>query len=229
MTTRAESAIITDTTTTDNRFAYANGNPVSFVDPFGFSARSWFKETKRQLEDAWNTFVAELVKEYVEPIKENIIEPVSNFVAKKFIEPTKKSIKENIVEPVLNWTIENAPDPIANFARDIQNYDRNNSSEQTVLESHYFSSYKGKFVLNLPIGRNAFSFGIIFMGTGVPDTEYNTVKHEYGHTVQFDKMGMWNYTKDVAIPSVTGYLKDPPFHIRIILHHGRLKLINMAV
>ena len=63
--------------------------------------------------------------------------------------------------------------------------------------------------MNLPIGDNAFSFGIIFMGTGVPDTEYNTVKHEYGHTIQFDKMGVWNYIKDVGIPSVTGYLKDP--------------------
>lgn len=44
-----------------NRFAYANGNPVSFVDPFGL----W------SLRDAWNG-----VKNWVE---EKVVEPVSDF------------------------------------------------------------------------------------------------------------------------------------------------------
>ena len=142
---------------TNNRLISFNDNPVSFVDPFGLSVWSRLKEKGRQVKDAWNTYVAEPVKEYViEPIKENIIEPVStfveenviepvsNFVEEKIVQPATKFIDEKIIEPVLNWTIENAPDPIANFARDIKNYDKNNSSQQTVLESHYFSSYKGK-------------------------------------------------------------------------------------
>ena len=44
------------------------------------------------------------------------------------------------------------------------------------------------------------------MGTGVKDDDYNTVKHEYGHTVQFEQLGLWKYLKQVGIPSVTGYL-----------------------
>ena len=43
-----------------NRFAYANGNPVSFVDPFGL----W------SLKGAWNSFT--------NWVEEKIVEPVAN-------------------------------------------------------------------------------------------------------------------------------------------------------
>ncbi|MBQ7380030.1 MAG: RHS repeat-associated core domain-containing protein [Clostridia bacterium] len=112
---------------------------------------------------------------------------------------------DNIVQPVTTV--------INNVKEDVQNFDTSNTSEEKVLKSNYFSYYQGNyggaFVLNLPIGDNAFSFGIIFMGTGVPDTDYDTVKHEYGHTVQYDNMGFWDYLTQVGIPSVTGFLKDP--------------------
>ncbi len=74
------------------------------------------------------------------------------------------------------------------------------------VNSHYFSAYKGKLVFRLPIGENAFSFGIIVLGTGISKTDYDTVKHEYGHTLQFEKLGFWGFTFQVAIPSVKGYL-----------------------
>ena len=35
-----------------------------------------------------------------------------------------------------------------------------------------------------------------------------TVKHEYGHTTQFDRMGPVNYALKVALPSVTCNLLD---------------------
>ena len=81
-----------------------------------------------------------------------------------------------------------------------KNY-KNNTSEKAVLEARFFSYYKGAFVLKLPIGKNAASFGILFIGRKVTDT--NVVKHEYGHRIQLKKMGFFRYFSRVAVPSVT--------------------------
>ncbi len=180
-----------------NRFAYANGNPVSFVDPFGLFV-DWLKEKWQQTKDKWNTYVAEPVSKawnthVAKPVSkwwnESIVEPISNF-------------KDKCFEKMAEFVIEYTPKIII----DAINYDKDNTDEQKVLDAHVFSSYKGKFVLKLPIGTHAFSFGIIVMGSDVNDV--NDVKHEYGHTVQFDNMGFWNYIKYVAIPSVTAYHLD---------------------
>ena len=174
-----------------NRFAYANGNPVSFVDPFGL----W------SLEDAWDS-VTNWVSDTANDVKDWATDAYNG--AKETITGAYGAAKD--------WAIENIIQPVQkisdNVRADIENFNWDNESEATVLSSNYFSAYRGKLVINLPIGNNAFSFGIIFMGTGVPDTEYDTVKHEYGHTVQFDNMGFWNYLTKVGIPSVTGYNLD---------------------
>ena len=171
-----------------NRFAYANGNPVSFVDPFGL----W------SLSDTWNSFTNWVEEKIIDPIVEayNDIKPV---IVETYND-AKDWVDEKIVQPVTTV--------INNIKQDIQNFDTGNESEEKVLKANYFSSYIGEFVLNLPIGNNAFSFGIIFMGTGVPDTYYNTVKHEYGHTVQYKNIGFWNYLTNIVIPSVTGYILE---------------------
>ena len=99
--------------------------------------------------------------------------------------------------------------PEEKFWQDVAKYDRKNADSKNVLESHYFSSYNGKFVIRPSfMGSEAFSFGIIVLGPDVDKNDHNKVKHEYGHTEQFDKMGVWNYIKDVGIPSVTAYLLD---------------------
>lgn len=92
-----------------------------------------------------------------------------------------------------------------NIVEDYINYNTSNTSEQAVIDAHYFSSYKGKLVIKLPIGTNAFSFGIMFIGddVGSRSDPIETIQHEYGHTVQYDQMGFNDYLFDVAIPSVT--------------------------
>ena len=96
------------------------------------------------------------------------------------------------------------------FKEDISNFDLYNTDEQKVLESNYFSAYKGKLVIRLPIGTNAFSFGIMFLGNdlGTGSDAIATVRHEYGHTQQLEKLGIWKYITQVAIPSVTAYRLD---------------------
>ena len=81
-----------------------------------------------------------------------------------------------------------------------------NSDEIRVLKAKAwtYTYYNGKLVIKLPIGKEAFSFGAMFIGDGV--TDVNVVKHEYGHTVQFDSMGAWDYLINVGVPSLTGFI-----------------------
>lgn len=81
-----------------------------------------------------------------------------------------------------------------------------NTDEQTVLDADFIAFYKGRLVIKLPIGTNAASFGILFIGDKVSDTK--TVQHEYGHTVQFRELGLFDFTVQVAIPSITCNLVD---------------------
>ena len=64
-------------------------------------------------------------------------------------------------------------------------------------------SYRGVPIIRLPIGMNAFSFRIIFMGENMNNID--TFNHEYGHAIQKEKMGSIKYALCVFIPSVTCY------------------------
>lgn len=93
---------------------------------------------------------------------------------------------------------------------DFKNFSYENDDESVVLSSHFFSAYKGEVVVHLPIGANAFSFGFMVIGNNVatrPDA-VDVIKHEYGHTVQFNDYGIVKYTIFVAVPSIAGNLID---------------------
>ena len=88
-----------------------------------------------------------------------------------------------------------------------------NTDEQVVLDADYLAFYKGVPVIKLPIGTDAFSFGIIFMGNEVGNRSdaKETVMHEYGHNVHFRQIGLINYFIYVAVPSLIGYWTDIPY------------------
>lgn len=102
---------------------------------------------------------------------------------------------------------------VVSVATDIYEY-VTNEDEVVVLESPLpIAFYRGRLVIKTSlIGKDAFSFGVMVIGTGnVNDPAgegIKTVKHEYGHTVQFDEYGILGFTAFVAIPSVIGYHKD---------------------
>ena len=87
------------------------------------------------------------------------------------------------------------------ITEDFRNYDKNNASEEKVINAHFFSAYKRAFILKLPIGYNAASLRMIFLGNKIKNP--SVVKHEYGHRLQFEKMGFFKYIARVAIPSLS--------------------------
>ncbi len=101
-------------------------------------------------------------------------------------------------------------DPIRRFFADLRadfrNYDRENTDSAAVLSARFFSCFRGVFVQKLPIGRNAASFGVILLGSKVK-TE-RVLLHEYGHRLQWNRLGFFRYVRRVALPSVTENLLD---------------------
>ena len=81
-----------------------------------------------------------------------------------------------------------------------------NTNEQTVINAKYFAFYKGKLAIKLPIKNNAAFYGCMFIGNDV--TDETTIRHEYGHSLQWEKRGGLLYTCNIAIPSVIGNIVD---------------------
>ena len=110
------------------------------------------------------------------------------------------------IEDIQQWFDENIVEPIKKVAgglqKDIANFDIENTSEQTVLKSNYFSFYRGVPVFRFEGDRSG-SFGAIFLTYETNDREHpeDMVRHEYGHTVQLKELGLINYALCIAIPS----------------------------
>ena len=127
--------------------------------------------------------------------------------------PSWNDIK-SVFKKATDWVDNNIIQPVAGFFEDVvddfNNYDSNNLSEDIVFSSNYFSNYKGAVVVKTPFDAS-FSFG--FIGLSKMQQNSNTLKHEYGHTVQLENMGMGNYIANVAVPSIT---------INILSRQGKL-------
>ena len=104
---------------------------------------------------------------------------------------------DNIYQPVVSF--------VKDVAEDFVNYDTNNQEEDVVFSANYFSNYKGVLVVKTPFD-SSFSFGLIGLSTLHQNAD--TLKHEYGHAIQLNNMGVDNYVIDVAIPSVTINILD---------------------
>ena len=103
----------------------------------------------------------------------------------------------------------------SSIAHDIREFDRGNTDEQKVLDAVFFSAYRGMNVIKnrLPGTTSFCIFKTLFIN-GTKKKKYMTnadsVRHEYGHSLQEEYMGFFRYLKRVAIPSVKGYRKGLP-------------------
>ena len=86
---------------------------------------------------------------------------------------------------------------------DVKNYSFFNKDEQKCLDAKVFSSYKGTPVLKQDISGGSMSVcNTIFLSRSEWDVE--TVKHEWGHTVQQSLMGTPKFMTRIAVPSLIG-------------------------
>ena len=111
------------------------------------------------------------------------------------------------------------------FLADMMNFDKNNESEEKVLNSNYFSSYKGKLVIRTDGDRSG-SFGVIFLTRETNDrmNPEDVVRHEYGHTIQLEQLGILKYALNIGLPSWqnwgTGDYYDKPWEITADIYGG---------
>ena len=125
----------------------------------------------------------------------NMIDSAGNWP--QWIKDTANWVDNNIIEPIERF--------VEDVTQDIQNFDINNQSEENVFESNYFSNYKGTLVIKTPFDAS-FSFGFIGLSSQQQNSE--TLKHEYGHTIQLENMGVQRYITNVVVPSVTINILD---------------------
>ena len=125
-------------------------------------------------EDAWN-WLCETVEDAVEAVGEVVVD-----------------VTEGVVS----------------VAKDIYNFVTND--DPTVCQNSTVSMYKGTLVFNVnwkwaEHKLTSFSFGVVVMlneQNKEPDVYENTLRHEYGHSVQFRLLGPAKYTAKIALPSI---------------------------
>ena len=114
-----------------------------------------------------------------------------------------------------------AREVVNNYSDDVANFSINNTDEQRVYDAHYFSAYNGTLVFRHSIkGTTSCSiYGVIFLNRDTDTIDKHTLRHEYGHSIQYrlltDSYGSFTaaqlYTFGVAIPSLINYWRNVPY------------------
>lgn len=80
------------------------------------------------------------------------------------------------------------------------NYNPFNKNAEAAVKSQKISFYQGAAVIRFQNNfLSSFSFGSIFLERG---SSVTTLKHEWGHIVQFGLLGVVGYTGLIAVPSI---------------------------
>ena len=167
-----------------NMFAYCFNNPVSMDDQSGH----WPK---------WLKNAAKAVASVVTQVK--AVLSIPSTVVKIAAASTVAVVSRNAT--------------VGDVVNDVKKYSFFNTDETKVLDSEVFSSYKGTPVLKHDISWvTSFSISntiILNKGENVSNGGVDTVKHEWGHTVQQSIIGTNKYMTRIAIPSVISCYLNP--------------------
>ena len=162
----------------NNVFIYCFNNPVNMSDSSGY----------------WPQWI------------NNSVRAVAGFVTKV---KAVLSIPTTIVKIAVASTVAVASGQatVGDIVKDAKNYDFFNTDETKVLDSKVFSSYNGTPVLRHDVVDGSMSvFNTIFLrrGATVDTGGAETIRHEWGHTVQQSLMGTPKFLIRIAIPSLIG-------------------------
>ena len=100
------------------------------------------------------------------------------------------------------------------FAKDLENFDINNSDVDKVYGATYFSAYKGVLVIRHSSDTlTSWALnGVIYLNHDLDNDLYskrkNDLNHEYGHILQERDFGIRAYIKNVFIPSALMNLRS---------------------
>ena len=166
---------------TQHLYAYCNNNPVNLVDPTGHVA---VRRTP--------------LMTYLDNGDSGSLSPDDLRI---------------LVETALNRMLNKAKETVIAAIENMKNW-VTNTDERVVLEAENYAFYKGRLVIRHSIkGQTSCAIGgIIFLNRNLdPDDpeSIETVKHEYGHTVQESILGFAKYVKYIAIPSLRS--RDIPY------------------
>ncbi len=95
-------------------------------------------------------------------------------------------------------------DALFRLLEDIENFSLSNENETIVLQSNYFSYYKGSLVIKHSLPDTSCGiFGVILLNHN--EYRINVVKHEWGHNQQEKQLVTIPYIFLIVIPSLNGY------------------------
>ena len=175
-----------------NWYAYCGNDPIKFVDPSG----NYSKSTKVRQQEILNPKPPAPTPAPKKPSYSNYHR--SSTVRIDIIK-NSPTYNPNVVGPKVSPVV-------IDLKKDLKDFDWKNTDEQKVLNSKYISAYRGQLVIRTDWDR-AGSFGIMFLNQ---TANKNTVRHEWGHFVQFLTLGPIKYFFGIGIPSFLNDGKTDP-------------------
>lgn len=172
-----------------NSYAYCWNRPLDLVD----------------LNGAWPQFVRDAGNWVVDRVVDgaNLAVDGLNMVADGL---NRVSETIPVVQPIVQPVVD-AIEVVSDVRDDLRNLNMLNRCMNTIFATNFISAYRGQLVLKVPFEGRSASLGpvMVLMNDVVNDVEgRELIRHEWGHFVEFQRLGWFRYFVGIGIPSWRG-------------------------